>query len=66
MLRLLGDDRATMPHYAYDRLRAGKLMPGVFVLADRVPMGQAIEELSLLAACSEQTEWIRRVVYLPL
>lgn len=45
---LLTHDRATMPDFAYERLTTGKLMPGVFVLNDRMPTRQAIDELLLL------------------
>jgi hypothetical protein len=37
-----------------------------FNLNDRLPAGQAIQEILLVAACSEQAEWSGRVVYLPL
>jgi hypothetical protein len=41
-------------------------MPGVFVINDRLPVGQAIEELLLVTTCSEASEWVGRVLYLPL
>jgi hypothetical protein len=63
---ILTHDRATMADYAYQRVTAGKSMPGMFVLNDRLPVGQAIEELLLMVACSEQAEWSGLVVYLPL
>ena len=63
---VLTHDRATMPDYAYAGVDAGKKMPGVFVLHDRFPVGRAIQELLLMAVCSEQSEWSDRVVYLPL
>ena len=63
---VLTHDRATMADYAYRRVTAGKSMPGIFVLNDRLPVGQAIEELWLMVACSEQAEWSGLVVYLPL
>src|SRR5258708_989390 len=63
---LLTHDRATMPDFAYARVVGGEPMPGVFVLNDRFPVGQAIDELLLLDACSEQAEWRGRVVYLPV
>ena len=63
---VLTDDRATMPDFAYARVIAGKPMPGVFVVPDRLAVRQAIEELLLLEACSEQAEWTGLVVYLPL
>ena len=55
-----------MPGYAYDRVVAGQEMPGVFVLRDRMAVGEAIEELLLLDTCSEQDEWSGLVAYLPL
>ena len=63
---LLTHDRAPMPDFAYDRVVAGQSMPGVFVLNDRLPVRQAIEELLLVALTSEQAEWAGLVLYLPL
>jgi predicted nuclease of predicted toxin-antitoxin system len=63
---LLTHDRATMPDFAYARVVAGQPMPGVFVLNDRLPVRQAIDELLLVDACSEQEEWVGLVLYLPL
>jgi len=63
---VLTHDRATMPEYAYARVTGGDKMPGIFILNDRFPAGQAIEEILLLDECSEQFEWSGRVVYLPL
>jgi predicted nuclease of predicted toxin-antitoxin system len=63
---LLTHDRATMPDYAYARVVANKQMSGVFVLNDRISVRQAIGELLLMDACSEQAEWAGLVIYLPL
>ena len=63
---LLTHDRATMPDFAYARVVAGQPMAGVFVLNDRLPVRQAIDELLLVDAGSEQVEWVGRVLYLPL
>jgi hypothetical protein len=63
---LLTHDRATMPDFAYARVVAGQPMPGVFVLNDRLPARQAIDELLLTGAASEQSEWAGLVLYLPL
>ena len=63
---LLTHDRATMPDFAYQRVLAGQQMPGLFVVNDRHPVGQVIDELALILTCSEQDEWANRVVYLPL
>src|SRR5437763_888142 len=63
---LLTHDVATMTRYAYDRVREGKPMPGVFEVGRQVPIGVAIEEIVLLAECSLDREWEGQVRYLPL
>jgi predicted nuclease of predicted toxin-antitoxin system len=63
---LLTHDRATMPDFAYNRLVRGEPMAGMFVVNDRMPIRQAIEELLLLVDCSDQAEWQGVVLYLPL
>jgi predicted nuclease of predicted toxin-antitoxin system len=63
---VLTHDQATMPDFAYTRVGAGQPMPGVFVLPDHLAVRQAVEELLLVEACSEQAEWAGLVVYLPL
>lgn len=63
---ILTHDRATMPDYAYERVAAGEVMAGVFILDDRFPIGRAIEEILLMAACSENSEWSGQAVYLPI
>ena len=55
-----------MSDYAYERVAAGEGMAGVFILNDRFPVGRAIEEILLLAACTEQAEWSGRAVHVPL
>jgi hypothetical protein len=63
---VLTHDRATMPDYAYQRVAAGQVMSGVFVVSDRLPVGQAIEQILFINEFSEQAEWSGRVIYLPL
>jgi len=63
---LLTHDRATMPNFAYERLSQGQPMSGLFVINDRMPVRQVIDELLLLIDCSEQDEWKGIVLYLPL
>jgi ribosomal protein S4E len=46
-------------------VRAGKSMPGVFEVSRSVPLGVAIEDILLLAECSEEWEWKGQVRYLP-
>ena len=65
-LILLTHDRATVPDFAFQRVAAGQPMPGVFVVNDRLSLGQAIEELLIPDEYSEQDEWKSIVLYLPL
>jgi hypothetical protein len=59
-------DRATLPDCAYERIEAGMPMTGVFILNDRFPVGRAIDEILLMDACTEQSEWNGKAVHLPL
>ena len=63
---VLTHDVATMTRYAYDRVRNGQPMPGVFEVGRHVPVGIAIEEIIVLAECSLEGEWEGQVRYLPL
>ena len=49
-------DVTTMTHYAYERVKAGKSMPGVFEVSRAVPIGTAIEDILLLAEYSFEGE----------
>jgi Domain of unknown function (DUF5615) len=63
---LLTHDAATITHYAYERVRAGQVMPGVFEVRRSVALGQAIEDILLIVECSLEGEWEGQVRYLPL
>jgi hypothetical protein len=63
---ILTHDRATMPEHAYQRVVAGDAMPGLWVISDRFPVGQAVDEVLLMISCTEQAEWACHVAYLPL
>ena len=63
---LLTHDVSTMKSHAYDRVAKSQPMPGVFAVAQSVPLGLAIEEILLLAECSVQGEWEGQVRHLPL
>jgi len=61
---LLTHDRATIPAFADDRVRAGQPMVGVFVVDDLAAIGQTIDDILLFALCSEANEWEGQVLYL--
>jgi len=63
---LLTHDVSTITRYAYERVQAGKPMPGVFEVSRSVPIGQAIEDILLLSECSQENEWEGQIYYLPL
>ncbi len=62
---LLTHDTRTMPDFAYERVREGKPLPGVFVVNDQAPMGQVIDDLLIVLGASDASEWENRVIYLP-
>lgn len=63
---LLTHDVTTITRYAYERVRMGKLMPGVFEVSRQVPIGVAIDDILLIAEYSLPGEWEGEVRYLPL
>jgi hypothetical protein len=63
---LLTHDVSTITRYAYERVRAGQSMPGVFEVGRDVPIGRAIEDILLLVEYSLDGEWEGQVRYLPL
>ena len=63
---LLTHDVTTMRSSAEARGAAGEPMPGVFEVSQYLPIGQAIEEILLVAACSLEGEWEGQIRFLPL
>ena len=53
---LLTHDRATMPDFTYKRLVTEEPMIGLFVVNNRIPIRQAIDELLLLIDYTNQAE----------
>ena len=63
---LVSHDRRTLRTFAYERILAGKFMPGLALFTTRLPLGVAIDELRLFAMASTEGEWEGQVVFLPL
>lgn len=63
---LFTHDVSTVTRYAYDRVREGKSMPGVFEVSRDVAIRAAIEDILLIAQGSMEGEWEGQVRYLPL
>jgi len=63
---ILTHDRNTMVGFAYDRVAAGQLMPGVLIVNRTTPLGRIIEDLLLIDEITPHSEWANRVEFLPL
>ena len=63
---LLTHDASTITHYAYDRVRSGRPMPGIFEVSRDIPNKIVIDDILLLAEYSVEGEWEGQVRYLPL
>jgi hypothetical protein len=63
---LLSHEVSTVPPAAYQRIGDGKPLPGVFIVPDRMPIGQAIDEILFLSMDVEPDEWKDQVLFLPL
>ena len=63
---LLTHDVSTITHYAYERVKSGQYMPGVFEVSPYVNIGRVIEDILLLAELSLEGEWEGKIGYLPL
>ena len=62
---LLTHDGRTMPGHARQRLNAGLHLPGVFIVDDLASIGDCVEDILLVAECSDENEWNDQVHYLP-
>ncbi|HUQ69730.1 MAG TPA: DUF5615 family PIN-like protein [Planctomycetaceae bacterium] len=63
---LLTHDVQTMIDYAGERLAAGLPCCAVIEVGRQVPLGVAIDEILIIAECSEIGEWDGQIVFLPL
>ena len=63
---LLTHDASTMSAFAYERVKRGLAMPGIFEIDQDLPIGQAIEEIVLIAMASFEAEYEGQVRHLPM
>ena len=63
---LLTHDASTMSAFAYERVKQGFAMPGIFEVSQDMPIGQAIEEIIIIAMASFEAEYEGQVRHLPL
>lgn len=62
---LVTHDFATMPGH-FRTFTARHQSPGVFLVAQSLPIGAAVEELLLIWEASEPADWANQLTYLPL
>jgi hypothetical protein len=63
---LLTHDARTIPALAFAQLNTGQAIPGIFIVPWNTPIGQVVDDILLIADCSEQHEWDGHIHYLPL
>ena len=56
----------TMPKHFAEFLSAENSSPGVFLVKQRTPLAQVIDELVLVWTASEPGDWTNRMVQIPL
>ena len=63
---LVSHDFQTMPRHLGDFLQARGSSPGVLLVPQYLPIGEAIEELVLIWGASDAGEWENRILRIPL
>ena len=63
---LLSHDVSTLSPSAYARVSEGLSMPGVILIPDDVPIGQAINDLSIVIDVGYSDDFENKVIHLPL
>ncbi len=63
---LLSHDVSTMTRWAIERVEAGHRMPGLVQVSWRLPVGQAVAELALLARAGIPEDFADQIYFLPL
>jgi len=55
-----------MTAFAYERIKGNLPVNGIFEVPKNLSVGEAIEQLSLIAECSLKDKWKNQVRFLPL
>lgn len=63
---LVSHDLKTMPRHFADFLQARGSSPGLILVHQYFPLGEAVEELLLIWGASEAEEWQDRIVRIPM
>lgn len=63
---LVTNNRTSMPGHLAEHITQGRNIPGIFILNEKLTIGQTIDELSLIAQASFNDEYQNRIIHLPL
>jgi len=63
---LVTNNRTSMPVHLREHLAAGRHVPGIFILNDKMSMGQTAEELALIWGATEPDEYVNLIKFLPV
>src|SRR5262245_2013804 len=62
---VISQDKSTLVGYALERVKAGEVMPGV-IMCGNATIGQAIDDLELIACAGTPEDFDNPIMYLPL
>ena len=63
---LVTKNRSSMPVHLQEHLKAGRHIPGIFILKRNMSMGEIIDELTLIWGAAEPEEYTDEIKYLPI
>ena len=63
---LVSRNRRTLPQNLREHVKAGRHVPGVFLLRRQYPLSQVIEDLVLIWESGDPEEYQDQLIYLPL
>ncbi|NDJ25832.1 hypothetical protein GS682_30445 [Nostoc sp. B(2019)] len=63
---LVTNNRTSMPGHLAEHIAQDRHIPGIFILNDKLTIGQTIDELILIAQASFDNEYQNQIIHLPL
>ncbi len=63
---LVTNNRTSMPPHLSDHISQGRHVPGIFIMNPNMSIGDTIEELILIAATSDDSEYQDTIRYMPI
>ena len=63
---VLSHDFSTMKEHAAARIRMDKPMPGLFLIRQGMAIGRAVDEIVIVAECTDHEDWNSIIQHLPL